>query len=137
MEKQIAYCGLICTDCTAYIATQNNDDDMRKATAEKWAVEYNYPFKPEDINCVGCIPVDGQHVGRSRRRDRHVFGSREGHQRQRRISNGAGVGRGAGREGPPRAPVVIRLASRNGLARMGSPMALPAADIATVRTRTR
>ena len=63
MTKIVAYCGLICTDCTAYIATQNDDDDMRKATAEKWAVEYNHPFKPEDINCVGCIPVDGKHVG--------------------------------------------------------------------------
>ena len=25
MEKMIAYCGLVCTDCEAYIATQAND----------------------------------------------------------------------------------------------------------------
>ncbi|MCK4356498.1 DUF3795 domain-containing protein [Candidatus Bipolaricaulota bacterium] len=25
MEKMIAYCGLICTNCPAYIATQKND----------------------------------------------------------------------------------------------------------------
>ena len=25
MDKMIAYCGLVCTDCEAYIATQAND----------------------------------------------------------------------------------------------------------------
>jgi hypothetical protein len=25
MDKMIAYCGLVCTDCDAYIATQAND----------------------------------------------------------------------------------------------------------------
>ncbi len=63
MEKQIAYCGLVCTDCNAYIATQNDDDAMRKETAAQWSKQYNVDIKPEDINCVGCIPVDGQHVG--------------------------------------------------------------------------
>ncbi len=63
MEKMIAYCGLVCTDCNAYIATQKNDDAMRKELAEKWTKEYNHPFKAEDINCVGCIPTDGAHIG--------------------------------------------------------------------------
>jgi hypothetical protein len=63
MEKMIAYCGLVCTDCGAYIAMQKNDDKMRQELAEKWTKEYNHPFKPEDINCVGCIPVEGVHVG--------------------------------------------------------------------------
>ncbi len=63
MEKIIAYCGLVCTDCGAYIATQTNDDAKRKEIAEEWTKKYNHPFKPGDINCVGCIPVAGQHVG--------------------------------------------------------------------------
>jgi hypothetical protein len=63
MEKMIAYCGLVCTDCGAYIATQKNNDNLRKQVAEKWTKEYNHPFKPEDINCDGCIPVAGPHVG--------------------------------------------------------------------------
>jgi hypothetical protein len=63
MEKQIAYCGLICTDCNAYIATQNDDDAKRKEIAEDWSKQYNHSFKSEDINCVGCIPVEGKHVG--------------------------------------------------------------------------
>jgi hypothetical protein len=63
MEKQIAYCGLICTDCLAYIATQANDNKKRKAVAEEWTKKYKHDFKPEDINCVGCIVTDGKHVG--------------------------------------------------------------------------
>lgn len=63
MEKMIAYCGLVCTDCDAFKATQQNDDNLRKELAEKWTREYSHPFKPEDINCVGCIPDEGIHIG--------------------------------------------------------------------------
>ena len=63
MEKMIAYCGLVCTNCGAYIATQKNDDKMRAEIAADWTAKYNHPFKPEDINCVGCIPAAGLHVG--------------------------------------------------------------------------
>jgi hypothetical protein len=63
MEKQIAYCGLICTDCLAYIATQADDDKQRKEVAETWTKKYKHDFKPEDINCDGCITAVGKHVG--------------------------------------------------------------------------
>jgi hypothetical protein len=54
-EKQIAYCGVICTDCLAYIATIKNDDKLRQAQAEKWAKQYNIPImKASDVNCTGC-----------------------------------------------------------------------------------
>lgn len=62
-EKQVAYCGLICTDCGAYIATQKNDDTLRKQMAEEWSKKYNHPVKIEDVNCVGCIPTSGIHIG--------------------------------------------------------------------------
>jgi hypothetical protein len=63
MEKMIAYCGLVCTDCDAYKATQNHDDNLRKEVAEKWTREYNHPFKVEDINCAGCVAVSGPYIG--------------------------------------------------------------------------
>ena len=62
-EKMVAYCGLVCSDCGAYIATQTNDDEKRKEVAVTWTKKYNHPFKAEDINCVGCIVTDGRHVG--------------------------------------------------------------------------
>src|SRR4030042_2683130 len=63
MAKQIAYCGLVCTDCGAYIATLKNDNKRRQEIAEEWTKKYNHPSKAEDINCVGCITVSGKHIG--------------------------------------------------------------------------
>lgn len=54
MEKLIAYCGLICSDCLAFLATQKDDDIERQRVAELWSKEYGGSFKPEDINCDGC-----------------------------------------------------------------------------------
>ncbi|MCK9422725.1 MAG: DUF3795 domain-containing protein [Bacteroidales bacterium] len=55
MEKLIACCGLDCSVCDARNATIQNDDDLRKATAEKWQKMYNAPdITPETINCTGC-----------------------------------------------------------------------------------
>ncbi len=50
----IAYCGLDCGKCEAFIATSRNDDALRTATAERWAKAFNAPLKPSDINCTGC-----------------------------------------------------------------------------------
>jgi Protein of unknown function (DUF3795) len=58
MEKIIGYCGLICTECPAYLAKQNDDDDLRKNTAQEWSKRYGADIKPENINCAGCT-TDG------------------------------------------------------------------------------
>jgi hypothetical protein len=61
MEKIISYCGLVCSDCPAFIATQKNDDAERKKVAETWSKEFKKEIKPEDINCDGCL-VDSDTV---------------------------------------------------------------------------
>ena len=39
----IAYCGLNCDKCEAYIATQAGDEDAKAKIAEKWRIDYNSP----------------------------------------------------------------------------------------------
>ena len=54
MDQIIGFCGIICTECPAYIATINNDNVLRKRTSEEWTKEFKSEYKPEDINCEGC-----------------------------------------------------------------------------------
>ena len=60
MEKMIAFCGIICSECPALIATQENDDEKRKQVAELWSKMYKSEIKPEEINCDGCLAKSGR-----------------------------------------------------------------------------
>lgn len=59
MEKMIAFCGITCTECPAFLATKKDDDNERRKVAEEWSKEFNAQFKPEDINCDGCLSENG------------------------------------------------------------------------------
>jgi hypothetical protein len=63
MNKLIAVCGLDCTACNAYIASKTNDDALRLKTAEEWTKAYGFEFKPEMVNCHGCLATDGVQIG--------------------------------------------------------------------------
>ena len=54
MRKMIAYCGLDCEKCDAYIATINDDQTLREKTAKAWSEMNQVPILPEHINCQGC-----------------------------------------------------------------------------------
>lgn len=55
MEKIIGYCGIICSDCPVLTATVKDDDSERKRVAEISRKQYGKGYRPEDINCDGCI----------------------------------------------------------------------------------
>ena len=59
MDKMIAFCGLVCTECPAFTATQTDDHEKRKEVAESWSCE-KYPLTADDINCDGCQTTDGR-----------------------------------------------------------------------------
>lgn len=54
MRPNIAYCGLDCEQCDAYIATLHDDQALREKTARLWAELNHAPILPEHINCQGC-----------------------------------------------------------------------------------
>jgi hypothetical protein len=50
----IVYCGLDCSKCDAFKATQTRDVDFKKQIAERWTREQATEFTPQDIECDGC-----------------------------------------------------------------------------------
>ena len=54
MRPNIAYCGLDCEQCDAYIATLHDDQALREKTAKLWAELNHAPILPEHIHCQGC-----------------------------------------------------------------------------------
>jgi hypothetical protein len=62
MDKIIAYCGLVCTDCPAYVATQAEDRAALERVAAQWRKEYNAPNSTvESVICDGCLGSNGRH----------------------------------------------------------------------------
>jgi hypothetical protein len=51
----VGYCGIVCSDCPIFIVTQMNDDAGRKLVAETLTKQYGAEFKPEEMNCDGCL----------------------------------------------------------------------------------
>lgn len=54
MRDMIAYCGLNCEKCDAYLATIRDDQVLREKTAKLWSKLNNASILPEHINCEGC-----------------------------------------------------------------------------------
>ena len=54
MDRNIVYCGLDCAKCPVYITTKNNDEELRKKTAEQWGMDV------EKLYCEMCNCEDGQ-----------------------------------------------------------------------------
>ena len=63
MPEMIACCGLVCTDCPTFIATQNDDDAARAKTAAYYKKAYGLDFEPEEINCDGCLSAGNRLIG--------------------------------------------------------------------------
>ncbi len=59
----IAHCGLICTECPAYLATRNDDQELRAKTAAEWSKMFKSEIKPQDINCDGCLSQSAKLFG--------------------------------------------------------------------------
>ncbi len=60
MERMVAFCGIVCSECPGYIATQKDDDEERRKVAEEWSKMFDVDIKPETVNCDGCLASTGK-----------------------------------------------------------------------------
>ena len=56
MTEIIAFCGLRCHECPAYLARRNGDMALRRKTAAEWSQQYGASIEPAQIDCDGCLP---------------------------------------------------------------------------------
>ena len=64
MERIVAYCGLVCNECPAYVATQANDQQALEQVVAQWRKEFNAPdMTVESIVCDGCLGTEVRHCG--------------------------------------------------------------------------
>ena len=54
MEPLISFCGMECSACPAYIATREDNQELKKETAEKWSKLFKMDISPEQVTCTGC-----------------------------------------------------------------------------------
>ena len=54
MTEMIAYCGLDCTKCDAFKATQTRNLPLKRTIAERWTKELKTKISPADVECGGC-----------------------------------------------------------------------------------
>src|SRR5512133_2572348 len=59
MERMIAFCGLVCTECEGYLATQANDEEWKERLAARGRDEYGDPsMTAAAVTCDGCLSFD-------------------------------------------------------------------------------
>lgn len=58
MKKIIAYCGLICSECPVYIATQTGNEELKEQLARDYSTD-TCKFEKNDMTCTGCHSING------------------------------------------------------------------------------
>ena len=53
MNKLICYCGHDCARCLTYLATVNDDNELRKQSQAVYKNEFGINIPLEDIHCLG------------------------------------------------------------------------------------
>lgn len=62
MMDMLAYCGIECAECPAYIGTQSGDTELLERTARRWSEGFGEAIDPEDILCDGCKSGGDRHA---------------------------------------------------------------------------
>ena len=64
MDRMVSTCGLVCSDCPAYVATQADDRAALEQVAAQWRETYSAPsITADSVICDGCIATTDRHCG--------------------------------------------------------------------------
>jgi hypothetical protein len=55
VKPNVGCCGIVCSECPAFKATQTQDEALARATAAEWSRQFHIEVKPEHVWCDGCI----------------------------------------------------------------------------------
>ena len=50
----IAFCGIDCSKCIGFIATQSGKQDELEKVAKEWSIKFKADVMPEHVVCNGC-----------------------------------------------------------------------------------
>lgn len=59
MTVRVSACGVVCSECGAYVAGQTSDRAMQERVAKAWHTIYKLDVAPEALSCAGCMSVEG------------------------------------------------------------------------------
>ncbi len=59
--SKIAYCGLDCDECPAYLATLSRNEYSKEKIAQEWSKIYNAKISSDEIDCTGCKSKEAIH----------------------------------------------------------------------------
>lgn len=60
MERIIACCGLVCSECPAFIAAKADGPEDLEAVAAQWRNDYTPGVTAGDVYCQGCPDGSGR-----------------------------------------------------------------------------
>lgn len=64
MGRILGMCGIVCSECGAYLATQADDLEAKQRVIEQWRVEFNAPgIGIDHVTCDGCMEGGRQSIG--------------------------------------------------------------------------
>ena len=64
MERIVAYCGIVCSDCKGYLATQADDWSALEAVAAEARANFGVAdATAESVRCDGCLSATGVKIG--------------------------------------------------------------------------
>lgn len=59
MAIHMSACGVVCSDCGAYLAAQKGDPAYQREVAAAWKRIFNLDVPAEALTCAGCTSVEG------------------------------------------------------------------------------